>query len=258
MPRSWIDEAIVLRTYNVGETDRFCILLTRDHGRIAARATGVRRLLSRSGSGLLPLHRVSVICEAHSFGLVIALATCIDPHVESWRDPHTFACAQQGVELLLKLVEDGEPLPEVYHLTRTFLAACGGPHVASLPSVFALKLLQLLGLCPSLTHSVVSHRPLCAGDRVVYSLRSGGLATAAEDAGGMCLSPRLSEMLRSLDALPLAQPCEIPMPLSDDLTRFVHCLLGSQLGGAELAAPGVSFSISAGVTPICQVSGRAS
>ena len=258
MPRSWTDEALVLRTYNVGEADRFCILLTRDHGRVAARATGVRRLLSRSGSGLLPLHRVSVTCEAHSFGMVIASVTCIDPHAESWRDPYTFSCAQQGIELLLRLIEDGEPLPEVYRLTRTFLAACTRPYAQDLPSVFAIKLLQLLGSCPSFTHSSVSHRPLAACDQVVYSLRSGGLATVAEDAGGMRLSPAFSEWLRSMDALSFQQPLQLSTSLSGDLTRFVHCLLGSQLGSSVLVAPGVSVSISAGVTPTCQVSGRVS
>lgn len=258
MPRSWTDEAIVLRTYNVGETDRFCILLTKDHGRIAARAAGVRRLLSRRGGGLLPLHCVSVTCEAHSFGTVIAAATCIDPHAESWSDAHTFSYAQQGIELLLRTTGDGEPLPEVYQLTRSFLALCSGPHAHDLPSVFAIKLLRLLGLCPSLTHSAVSHRPLTACDSIVYSLRSGGLATVTEDAGGMRLSPALSELLRFIDAFPFQQPLRLPMPLSGDLARFVHCLLGSQLGSSVLAAPGVSSSISAGVTPICHVRGRAS
>lgn len=257
MPRFWTDEAIVLRTYNVGETDRFCILLTQDHGRIAARATGVRRLLSCHRRGLLSLHCVSVTCEAHLHGIAIVSATCIDPHAESWRDPHTFSCAQQGVELLLKLVEDSEPLPEVYRLTRTFLAACSSPHAASLPSVFALKLLKLLGSCPSLTHSAVSHRPLRVGDPIVYSLCSGGLTTAAEDAGGLRLSPALSELLRSVDALSFEQPLRLSAALSRDLAHFVHCLLGSQLG-TSLCASDVTRRVSPAATPICQVSGRAS
>src|SRR6185369_14277547 len=130
-----------LRTHNVGETDRFCILLTRDHGRVAARATGVRRLLSRRGGGLLPLHRVSVTCETHSFGMVIAGSSCLDAHAAVWQDPQAFACAEQGTELLLRFIEDGEPVADVYRLTSAFIRSCSGPHAALLPPLFTLKLL---------------------------------------------------------------------------------------------------------------------
>ena len=51
-------EAVVLKTYDVGEADRFCIVLTKERGRIAARARGVRKLTSKMGGSLLPLHHV--------------------------------------------------------------------------------------------------------------------------------------------------------------------------------------------------------
>lgn len=41
------DEAVVLRTFPLGEADRIVVLLTKRHGKVRAVAKGVRRLKSR-------------------------------------------------------------------------------------------------------------------------------------------------------------------------------------------------------------------
>ncbi len=48
------DEAIVLRTHQLGEADRIVTLLTRERGKVRAVAKGVRRTSSRFGSRLEP------------------------------------------------------------------------------------------------------------------------------------------------------------------------------------------------------------
>ncbi len=48
-------EAIVLRTYSVGEADKIVSLFTRDMGRLRAAASGARRVKSRWGALLEPL-----------------------------------------------------------------------------------------------------------------------------------------------------------------------------------------------------------
>jgi DNA repair protein RecO (recombination protein O) len=247
MPKTWSDEAIVLRTYNVGDTDRFCILLTERNGRIAARANGVRRLKSRRGAGLMPLHRIHLTYELRSAGYNITAAACLDPHTSSWRDPHVFSCAQQGIELILKLTEEGEPLPEVYALTCTFLRACRAPHPRHLVPFFSLKLLNLLGLLPSATHSAVSHLPFKPGERLVVG-RSGGLSLLSEELGGSRISPELGVLLTQIPKVDLGEPSSCPKSLLADLERFVQGLLGSQLG-VELKSPEVSLALSSGVTP---------
>lgn len=249
MPKSWTDEAIVLRTYNVGETDRFCLLLTEHHGRIAARAGGVRRLLSHRGGALLPLHRISVVCELHSFGVTIASVVCLDAHARSWKNPQAFACAEQGIELLLKLTEDGLPMPQIYRLTSEFLSACSTENIRCLSPVFTLKLLSMLGLCPSLTHSSIDHAALNTDETIVLSRTLGGLVTRADDPVGMCLSKSLLDFFRIHEALPMTRIPILSNALLDELLRFVQGLLGSQLG-LSLKAPGVSFAMSSAVTPI--------
>lgn len=221
MPRTYTDEAIVLRVHNVGETDRFCLLLTRDHGRITARASGVRRTMSRRGQGLLPLHRVTVVWDERSAGNFITAVSCLDSHDSAWKDPHAFSCAGQGIELLLKLTEDGTPLPELYQLTAAFLRACEGAHSAAVVSLYTLKLLKILGYLPTST-------------------------TAPRT-----LSSEMMSLLDTSEEATFETSYFFSTHLSSELSGFLSSFVGSQLG-VSLKAPPVSLAISSGVTPTCQ------
>ena len=53
-------EAIILRTYKLGEADRIVVFLTRDRGKRRGVAQGARRMRSRFGGALEPLTRVEV------------------------------------------------------------------------------------------------------------------------------------------------------------------------------------------------------
>lgn len=222
MPHSFTDEAIVLRSHNVGETDRFCVLFTRVHGRLTVRVTGARKVRSRRGRGLLPLHQVSVTWEKHSFGNTVIAAECIVAHSAVWRDPRRFSCAMQAVELLLALTEDGLDLPQVYDLTVAFLSACGDdatPTVAL--RLYTLKLLKLLGYLPS------------------------------EESVSMRISLSLAAFLADLDVVSFTDLTRFDDVLSIEIGYFLQGLLGSQLG-ISLKSPEVRLRISSGVTPICQ------
>ena len=145
MSRSSTVEAIVLKTYDVGEADRYCILFTRERGRMAARAHGVRKLQSRKSGSLLPLQRVMVEVREGKTGLAITSASRISDHLLT--SIAAFAPAMEGIEVLLRLIQDEEPLPPVFDATLAFLQACdAGIPYASL--AYRLRLLHLLGFLP--------------------------------------------------------------------------------------------------------------
>ncbi len=221
MPRSFTDEAIVLRSHNVGETDRFCVLFTRGSGRVTVRATGARKIQSRRGRGLLPLHRISVTWEQHSFGNSVTAVECLDAHSEAWRNAERFSCAAQGIELLLTLTEDGLDLPDVYDLTAEFLRACGSTVPTVALRLYTLKLLKLLGYLPS------------------------------AQSAPMALTPAFAELLETLDDICLTDITILGDRLSVEIGLFLQGLLGSQLG-VSLKSPEVRLSISSAVTPSCQ------
>lgn len=54
------DDAVVLRTYPLGEADRIVALLTRTHGKVRAVAKGVRRTSSKIGGRLEPGNHVDI------------------------------------------------------------------------------------------------------------------------------------------------------------------------------------------------------
>ena len=59
----WSDEAIVLGSRKSNESNRVVFLLTREHGRIAAAANGVRKTKSRIGARLEPMNHVEVLVK---------------------------------------------------------------------------------------------------------------------------------------------------------------------------------------------------
>ena len=140
-------DGIVLRTHDVGEADRLCIVLTKERGRMAMRARAVRKLGSRMGALLLPGRRLTLDVREDGGHATIAAAR-LNGEIADLSDPVGLAAAQQGIELLLMLTEDGEPLPALFEALFQFLHACGaGAQRALLP--FQLRLFHLLGLLPS-------------------------------------------------------------------------------------------------------------
>ena len=47
-------ESLVLKSYNLAESDKIVVLLTREHGVVRGVAKGAKRLKSKFGSGLEP------------------------------------------------------------------------------------------------------------------------------------------------------------------------------------------------------------
>lgn len=144
-------QAIVARAVDVGEADRFCILFSRERGKIAVRAPGVRRVGSRMGGSLLPLRRVEVEVSESRGGLLVTAARVLDDAALSLPSLSSFSRMEQGMELLLTLTEDDHALPQVYALTAEFVTLCADPAIDPLPG-FQLRLLHLLGLLPAEEH----------------------------------------------------------------------------------------------------------
>lgn len=147
MARNQTLEAIILRSIDIGEADRFCILFTRQRGRMAARARGVRKLSSRMGGSLLPFSHVRIDVVETDNSATITSATALAHHLLQHGEYEVFARLHRGAELTLALTEDDEPLPQVFDLLLTFTHAVAVPGCDPvLP--FSLCLLQLLGLLP--------------------------------------------------------------------------------------------------------------
>ncbi len=141
-------DTVVLRAMDVGEADRFCVLFTRERGRVAARARAVRKTTSRMGGCLLPMQRAIVEVSEHGSGLLITGASQADHQPIKRATFAAFLEHARGIDLLLALTEDDEPLPSVFDLLCEFLG-CIPDDMPGLLSAFQARLLHLLGLLPA-------------------------------------------------------------------------------------------------------------
>lgn len=152
MARNESMEAIVLKVYDVGEADRFCILLTREKGRIAARAKGVRKPKSTMG-GLLPLQYAELTVHSGSSGYLI---TSVRSHTSpiSHRNIETFVELQQSTDMLLHLLHDERPMEDVFLMTKEM---CVHENIATDAHIsFGLRLLEALGMLPHHEEGLIS------------------------------------------------------------------------------------------------------
>ena len=94
--RLYRDEAIILRTYKLGEADRIIVMLTRHHGQVRAVAKGVRRTTSRFGARLEPFSMTDVQLHAGRTLDVVTQAEIIDPFGRAiCADYAMFTCASR-------------------------------------------------------------------------------------------------------------------------------------------------------------------
>lgn len=138
--------ALVLKTYDVGEADRLCVLFTRERGRVMARASGARRIGSRLGGSLLAFQHLRVELKEGKAGWIVA-GVSMERERPASGTIERFMALEEGIELLLRLVTDEGPLPEVFDATMKFFDACAdGVKHASLGYGFAV--LHHLGFLP--------------------------------------------------------------------------------------------------------------
>lgn len=151
MSRTLSVDAVILRTVDIGDADRFCILLTRERGRMAVRAKGVRKMTSRLGGTLLPFRHVALQLSVSDHSSVITAAIPINDLSIDLSSFQTFMRLERGIELILHLTEDNEPMPRVFDLLLQFMALAPSDDCDPLPA-FSVRLLFLLGLLPSSHH----------------------------------------------------------------------------------------------------------
>jgi len=144
-------EAIILRTYKLGEVDRIVVFLTRDRGKKRGVAQGARRMRSRFGGALEPLTRVGVTYfEKESRELVsLNYAEPLSSPLWSIRGD---ALGHTGyfAELIDECALEGDADETLYRLGSAVVdALAGGVAIEPLARYFEYWLLRLQGVYPS-------------------------------------------------------------------------------------------------------------
>jgi DNA repair protein RecO (recombination protein O) len=209
--RTYKTEAVVLRSFRLGEADRVLHLYTLDRGRVGAVAKGIRKTKSRFGARLEPLSHVELMLHQGSGELqTVTGVELVRSHHAAREQQYRLGVGLLGAEAMLRLFTEQEANQRAFQALTRFLDVlddlepiAGRSALDPLGLSFQLKLLWLSGYLPHLTS--------CANcgsveDALIgYSAAAGGAVCAACGEGALRLSPAGITGIEGLLARPLAE-----------------------------------------------------
>jgi DNA repair protein RecO (recombination protein O) len=143
-------DALVLRTYKLGEADRIVVFLTRDRGKKRGVAKGARRPRSRFTGALEPLTEVRLAYFEKERRELVGLN-----YAETFRSPLKFESqdalgyVSYFAELLDEWAQEADADDRLYRLGASMLdALAAGTPVEPLARYFEYWLLRLQGVYP--------------------------------------------------------------------------------------------------------------
>ena len=165
-------DALVLRTYKLGEADRIVVFLTRDRGKKRGVAQGARRPRSRFVGALEPFTCAEIAYYERENRELVRIN-----FVEPTRSPLSLgASASEGAlsyvgyfaELIDEWAQESDPSETLYRLGASALdALAAGVPVDALARYFEYWLLRIQGVYPSLQACPECGRSLDHGAAVV-------------------------------------------------------------------------------------------
>lgn len=220
------DEAIVIRTYRLGEADRIVVLFTKARGKVRTVAKGVRKTTSRFGSRLEPTSHVALqLYEGRELD-TITQAETID-HFGSIRDDlERIARASAMLEATDHMTPEREANPRLFTMLLGALRTLAAhDHPLIVPGFF-WKLLALEGFAPSVQACVACGTE---DDLVAFDLEEGGVLCRPHRKG-TALSADALEILRMMLGGRLAAALALPpSPAAVDVEHLASRVMEHQL-----------------------------
>lgn len=190
-------EAIVLRTYRLGEADKIVSLFTRQAGRLRAVAAGSQRTKSRYGGTLEPLSYIRLwLFERENRDLLrLNSAELLESFFDMQRDYRRHVAAQYIAEVCERLLPERELNERAFRLLLATLRGLKHSGEVDRPLVyFNYWLLLLGGFLPDLDR--------CAGCRRTLGDEPGYYGPGSE--GLLCRTCRRSGATRPISSRALA------------------------------------------------------
>jgi DNA repair protein RecO (recombination protein O) len=200
------DQAIILRTYKLGESDRIVSAVTERHGKVRAVAKGVRKTKSKFGARLEPTSHVALqLYEGRQLDIVTQ-AESLDHFKTIREDLDRLTRAVVMLEAADQLSLEREPNPGLYRMLLGALRTLAARNSALVVAGFHWKLLALEGFRPLVEGCVVCDRPDAL---VAFDPTEGGLL-CGEHRRGTPMSPEAVELLQQILGGRLAVALDAP------------------------------------------------
>ena len=225
-------DALILRTYQLGEADRIVVFLTSDRGKKRGVANGARRPRSRFVGGLEPLTRARLAYYERERRDLVRLS-----YVEPVRSPMmvrdgtALGHAEYFAELIDECAPEADPNATLYRLGAAVVDSLVGEiPVERLARYFEFWVLRLQGVYPSLR---ACHR--CGADPArggqIDPAGAGFACTACATGPGIALSAESVRFLRAAAGTPPGRlsDIELPAPAARELERAHRQLITAHL-----------------------------
>mgnify|MGYP006284204859 CR=1 FL=1 len=173
MARVFEQPAYVLHSRPYRDTSLIVELLTRDYGRVGAMARGARRR-RRGGQVLQPFRVLAVGWSGR--GEMVTLGATEELTPVPMLQGLSLACGFYVNELVMRLVERGEPIPELFHsYSEAVHGLLKGEVPAPLLRLFEKRLLDYSGYGLALDREAGSGQPVREDGLYRYELESGAV-----------------------------------------------------------------------------------
>ncbi len=230
------DNAVVIRSWKLGEADRILSLMTQNNGKIRCVAKGVRKTQSRFGSRVEPTNHLQVQLYRGKGDLdTLTQVETIDRFPTIREDLERFARASSMLEAVDHVAQDREPNEALYTMLARGMHTVAQSESHLVVAGFFLKLLALEGFAPAVDVCV-----LCSetSDLTHLSVADGG-TTCTDCRTGTFLSAEALALLQlalggQLGAV-LNQPPSPPTREVDIIaTRLMEHMLERRLRSATV------------------------
>jgi DNA repair protein RecO (recombination protein O) len=144
-------EAVILRTYPVGEQDKLVVVFSRDKGVFKGVAKGARKFANRFGSTLEPMSRVRVFYYEKERQELVTISNCdlLESHFDVQKDLDVACALSYVAELIVEFSPARSHDDLLYRLLLSLLRACKEKgEVRTLTRYFESWFLRINGWLP--------------------------------------------------------------------------------------------------------------
>lgn len=229
--KTYRDDAVVLRTQDLGESDRIITLYGRNSGKIRAVAKGVRRPASRFGARLEPFQRVDIqLHRGKNLDVVSQVVTIGSMVSELTADYQKYTVASAITQIIDKSTDEQSHLGETHYLL--LLGALHALSADKYPPALILDAFILRSLALSGVKPVLLNCAECGTKDGLYAFDpalGGALCSTCKSSTAIATRPKVLEHLVFLLAATWEPALAADLRTSEDAGKIVRNLLAHQL-----------------------------
>jgi DNA repair protein RecO (recombination protein O) len=230
-------EALILRTYNLGEADKIVVCLTHSAGLIRGVAKGCRKLRSRFGAALEPFTLAKIHYYQKENQELVALnqAEIVKSHFDLSGNAETLTGLAYMGDLVIEFSPPYQPNERLFRMVKACLdAICESQSdLQIILRYFEVWLLKLEGFLPDVRHCGECHQPFDEKEPAFMNSDLVFRCNRCSHGAGHVLSRRLQTQLRATQRLApfvFAQESRaVPASIHREMAELTHKLIGRVL-----------------------------